>query len=141
MKTLSSILLFMFLLSVNYEMRAQIPIFPIPSYNVHLIGISEFNELSHSSGSKINEKKKKEGNVKGHPCGLDTLDCSFTAYFYSIDGQSRLGPYTVQCGETLTVPLDDREWGVIVISDMVICVDVWISESLELKTNCDNTED
>jgi len=37
-----------------------------------------------------------------------------------------LGPYLVQCGETLTVEIDEREWGVLVETGSETLVDVWI---------------
>jgi len=38
-----------------------------------------------------------------------------------------LGPSTVYAGETLDVPIDERDWGVIVQTSYEIQVDVWVT--------------
>jgi hypothetical protein len=67
-------------------------------------------------------------NIKVQCVGGKNLGtCQATVCVYSLDGQTILGPYTVYGGEILSVPIDDREWGVYVESDDEITVDVWIS--------------
>ena len=57
----------------------------------------------------------------------DTTTCQATVWVYSLDHTTVLGPYTVLCGETLTVDIDDRDWGTLVESDVPVVVSVWIT--------------
>ena len=46
---------------------------------------------------------------------------------FSLDGQDELGPYTVNEGTQLRVTIDEREWGVKVISFLPGCIiSTWI---------------
>ena len=46
---------------------------------------------------------------------------------YSLDGLDELGPYTVNEGTLLYVPIDEREWGVRVIDFLPGCIiSAWI---------------
>ena len=40
-----------------------------------------------------------------------------------------LGPFLITSDETLTIPIDDREWGVFISSDDHVYVDIWTSTS------------
>ena len=128
MKTKSALPFFVLLVAFCINLNAQTIIYPIPSYDVPVLGIAIFQEQEHTPCSMNNEKNKREVIIKAHACGLDSNDCSYTAIVYSLDGQTRLGPYTVQCGETLTVGIGDGLWGVEIISESLLCVDVWINE-------------
>jgi hypothetical protein len=46
-----------------------------------------------------------------------------------------LGPYTLTCDETLSVPIDDREWEVLVYSEDDVIVDIWIDEEALKKSD------
>ena len=46
---------------------------------------------------------------------------------YSLDGFDVLGPYIVYARDTLTVEIDEREWGVMIWPAFNIEVDVWVS--------------
>jgi hypothetical protein len=73
-------------------------------------------------------------------------NCEATVWVYNLDQNTVLGPYTVNCGETLTVEIDEREWGVLVESEEGVIVDVWYStggnksmgESMIQKTKMQN---
>lgn len=48
---------------------------------------------------------------------------------YSLDGEDVLGPYTVTEGTQLRVPIDQREWGVIVIDFISgAIISTWIEQ-------------
>jgi len=95
--------------------------YPIPSYNVSVRSRADFQEKNPAKGRRVM-------NIKVQCVGGKNLGtCQATVWVYSLDGQTILGPYTVYGGEILSVPIDDREWGVYVESDDEITVDVWIS--------------
>ena len=136
MKTVLPVFLLVFMVTCNCDLNAQNMIYPIPSFNVKVIGTAIFQESRLEQGSQNNAKERRAMNVKGGVCGLLTDSCSYVATIYSLDGLTRLGPFTVQCGETLTVEIDDREWGVIIFSGSQLCVDVWIEEFGDPQQKC-----
>ena len=103
--------------------------YPIPSFNVLVDPSAVFQETTNSSF-------KGKRNIKIHvssPQNNDTSSCFANVMVYSLDMQDALGPFHVDCGETLTVPIDEREWGVYVLSDTPVIVSVWITEDALLK--------
>ena len=103
--------------------------YPIPSYNVLVQTNAAFQETSIPTN-------KGKRNINVHPKPLQSTDsssCFCIVLIYSLDKQDVLGPYTVNCSETLTVPIDEREWGVLVTSDTPVEVSVWIDEGSLLK--------
>jgi hypothetical protein len=99
-----------------------IPTYPIPSYGVSVTGYANFRENRLSK--TIPSKEKRSVNIIVSSQGLS--NCSATVWVYSLDRATVLGPFTVTCGQKLTVPIDDREWGVLVESEEEVSVDVWI---------------
>ena len=101
--------------------------YPIPSYDVSVKGRANFQESQTSRG-------RRNLNVKVQ-CGGIALSgtCQATVWVYSLDGQTVLGPYTVNGGETLTVPIDEREWGVYIQTEDIITVAVWVTAEKSLK--------
>ena len=105
--------------------------YPIPSYNVTVKSKANFQE-SKVSGTSDNIQTnsplaKRDMEIKVNCSGLNSLGtCTATIWVYSLDGLTVLGPYTVEGGQGISVPIDYREWGVIVESDDNVAVDVWI---------------
>jgi hypothetical protein len=121
------ILCFLFILSLSGlsgSFAQKLPTYPIPSYNVTVDSLANFRELTNSETSDVCDGKR-EINVQVKPKGGTGL-CSATVWIYSIDQSTILGPYMVSCGSTLTIEIDDREWGVLVESEDEVLVDVWI---------------
>jgi hypothetical protein len=111
--------------------------YPIPSYNVNVTSWANFQEPQLSSEVSIQKSSnsdyvispmaKRDMNVQVNCCGFSSCDsCQATVWVYSLDGQTILGPFTVYGGDVLSVPIDDRDWGVIVSTEDDITVDVWI---------------
>jgi hypothetical protein len=125
MKTSILITLFLSLVCL-YSVKSQnIPIYPIPSYNILVNGIANFkNAISHGE-SLDSPMEKRDANVHLSSGPIGNPDCRATVWLYSLDQTTILGPYEVACGETLTVEIDERDWGVIVQSDTEVIVDVW----------------
>jgi len=111
--------------------------YPIPSYNVNVTSWANFQESqlsseltipnSNNSGYVVSPMAKRDMNVQVNCCGFSSGDsCQATVWVYSLDGQTILGPFTVYGGDVLSVPIDDRDWGVIISTEDDITVDVWI---------------
>ncbi len=95
--------------------------FPIPSYDQSVKSRANFQESQSYRG-------RRNMNVKVKCVGItSSATCQATVWIYSLDGQTVFGPYTVNGGETLTVEIDDREWGVLVQTNDEITVDIWTS--------------
>lgn len=100
--------------------------YPIPSYQVTVNGTAFFCESNDQGGDSDLAKGKRNGIVKVYSPGSEDPGCSATIWWYSLDGLDILGPFTVLCGETLTVEIDERAWGVLVQTESDVLVDVWI---------------
>ena len=102
------------------------PNYPITSCNVPIdSGYALFQERGNIvSINKTREKRDIYFTIIRRVPGIS--DCHSHVRIYSLDGVDTLGPYLVQCGETLTVEIDERDWGVLVETDSDILVDVWI---------------
>ena len=120
MKKLYLLILFTIILG-TIHMNAENP---IPSYNAVVNHNETFQETSGDLQSMILVKAERALNVKikGSSSSMATI------WAYSLDGLDRLGPYYAFGGETVSIPIDDRPWGVTVQSDDPIVVDVWIEE-------------
>ena len=124
MKTYLNLCLFL-ILAFTSQVSAQIAKpYPIPSYNVIVTDPAAFQETGTSA-----TKAKKDVIIQVKPGNAaDSGSCGASVIIYSLDHQTILGPYFVSCGETVTVPIDEREWGVIVTADIPVEVSVWIEE-------------
>lgn len=90
--------------------------YPIPSFNVELTGdnttFEETEGLVLISPMTIAEKNIRIKVDDNNPQQTSWV----TVIIYSLDGQDELGPYTVVEGTPLEVPVDEREWGVMVVN-------------------------
>src|ERR1035437_465437 len=127
MKTMHFLLMLVILVATGsaYGQHQTIPVYPIPSTNVGVDGLADFENLL--STFQNNGKAKRQVHVHFISASLDQLSCEATVVVYSLDGTTFLGPFTVSCGQTLDVNIDERNWGVMVDSDVKLIVDVWIS--------------
>ena len=102
-----------------------VPVYPIPSYNVEVQGYANFVENYGNSNhpNQVLEKRDVSVLIKS-----GTHRCEGTAWVYTLDHLTVLGPYSLICDETLVVEIDDQSWGVLVFSENDVLVDVWISQ-------------
>ncbi len=114
---------FIVCISINPLSGQDCKFYPIPSFNVLVDPAAIFQDMQGGSNSKA---KRQEHVHVGHSNKLDSSSCFAIVTFYTLDHQSVLGPYTVNCGETLSVEIDDQEWGVSVTSLTEIEVSVWV---------------
>lgn len=97
---------------------------PIPSYNVAVNHVADFQEMGRTGVTSIDTRGERVMVV-----AVSGLSSSIAIiWVYSLDKQTTLGPYYVHGGERLYVEIDEREWGVLVESEDHITVDVWIEE-------------
>ena len=126
MKKLLSISILLIVAMGFYPSNAQnIPTYPIPSYNVEVNGYANFREgtVTHNPDSP---EEKRVVNVEVRIPAINQ-DCQATVWIYTLDYTTVLGPYTVNCNEPLSIPVDDREWGVLVETNEPLSVSVWFS--------------
>jgi len=100
---------------------------PIPSFNIPVFGRALFQENLHPSNDNTEGRRRVHIEVSSMKTP-DTLTNSVTVWIYSIDHTTVLGPYSVNYGVTLTVDIDDREWGVMVEASVTVIVSVWITQ-------------
>jgi len=99
---------------------------PIPSYNFPVSGHANFQEKEFVSVHHDNCLGKRDVVVQTTCGSSGVMICTATVWVYSLDGQTIYGPYTMHGGDTLRVEIDDREWGVYVLTDDIVIVNVWI---------------
>jgi len=123
MKTVFFVLCFIVFISVNPLSGQDFKFYPIPSFNVLVDPAAIFQDMQGGSNSKAKREiivHTKKSNKS------DSSSCFASVTLYTLDHQTILGPYTVNCDETLSVEIDDRDWGVSVTSLTEIEVSVWI---------------
>ncbi|MDP1623862.1 MAG: hypothetical protein Q8M08_16165 [Bacteroidales bacterium] len=99
---------------------------PIPSFNIPVFGRALFQENIHLSTDNTDGRRRIHIQVSSQKTP-DTLANPVTVWIYSIDHTTVIGPYSVIYGVTLTVDIDDREWGVMVEARETVVVSVWIT--------------
>lgn len=97
--------------------------YPIPSFNIVSNGSANFLEQVTKS-TVFQFRGKRQLNIKNSGSSSGPVQ----VWAYSFDKVDLLGPYTVYPGETLTIGIDEREWGVITESESEVILSVWISE-------------
>jgi hypothetical protein len=134
MKKIAFLIVFILLCCTIQQAFCQ---YPIPSYNVQVTGWAVFKDggIIPGSNNVINLNKnrifsslaKRTMDIKFNCPGTTLMgNCQATVWVYSLDGTTILGPFYVNGGDVLSVPIDDRDWGVVVKSDDDVSVDVWI---------------
>ena len=100
--------------------------YPIPSFNVQVIGLAVFEE-----NIQLSQKELSKGKRRMHVVVTAMTKKSphvATVYIYSLDQQDILGPFLAYNGVEISEEIDEREWGVLVQSDIEVAVDTWITE-------------
>jgi hypothetical protein len=96
---------------------------PIPSYATSVNGRALFVSDSSFMDGKTTIKIKRICSMSG---GVPESPDPVAVWVFTIDQTTILGPFYLGCDQVLEVPIDDREWGVLVESDDEVIVDVWI---------------
>ena len=108
-----------------FGQHPNIPVYPIPSYNITVDGLADFANLCTTIGH--NTDGKRQVHVHVDPILNGIPGCDATVWVYTLDATTVLGPFTVDCEQTLDVNIDDRDWGVMVNSEEKIIVTVWFT--------------
>jgi hypothetical protein len=99
--------------------------YPIPSYNVGVDPTAYFIEGINHKIILPNTDAKRKVIIRITCPPTDGYTCSATVWVFSLDGETRLGPYRMNGGDILEVEIDEKEWGVRVDSEERVIVDVW----------------
>ena len=122
-KIVSTFLVFAgILLNVFQGSAETIKPYPIPSYNILVSSPTLFQETASA-----NTKEKRDVHIQVNCQGKSDTTCCASVILYTLDLETYLGPFRVCCGETIVVPIDEREWGVAVNSECQVNVSVWIT--------------
>jgi hypothetical protein len=128
---MKKLILFIFYSGIALSIYAQ---YPIPSYNVPVCPRATFTE----KGIVLQSKKNAPAGKKVIIIHIvrqtsDSIRNTITVYVYSLDGTTILGPFYVTSDTTLTVQIDERDWGVLVNDQYEVEVSVWIEELAYFK--------
>jgi hypothetical protein len=125
MTMIAIVLLMLFSFGCSNIYSQNIPVYPIPSYNVVVDGYADF--MNQFSNSQNNQNKAKRDVIVHLKSAVEpSLPCQATVWVYSLDLTTVLGPFSLVCGNELSVQIDERDWGVFVETEDKVIVDVWI---------------
>ena len=99
--------------------------YPIPSSNVTVNEKATFEENGVFNLSPESPCRMRQVIVHSTVVHSTAEAPEILVWFYSLDGQSRYGPYTIDSTYT-AFTIDNRLWGVLIVTDREILVDVWI---------------
>jgi hypothetical protein len=121
MKNIYVLILFAVTAFIN-PVKAQ---YPIPSYNVSVNGKATFEENEQLILSPESPSRIRNVIVHSSVVHMDPSTPDISIRFYSLDGQNTYGPYLMDSNYKI-FEIDDRQWGVLIVTDQEISVDVWI---------------
>jgi hypothetical protein len=101
---------------------------PIPSYNVPVNSRTVFLEDRSTLCVVNNGEEKRDMNIQNSGGGYAPEVSYISVIVYRLDNQKTKGPYIIMSGEHLSVPIDGKEWGVIMDPSSTSTVSVWIDK-------------
>jgi len=125
MKKLYGLIVICTIFGIMQGFSQNIPSYPIPSFGISVDGFVNFKNRSIQNDNCDNLREKRVAKVHLRSAFEENPECQATVWVYTLDYTTILGPFTVLCDETLTVEIDEREWGVLVESEFEVIVDVW----------------
>jgi hypothetical protein len=97
---------------------------PIPSYNAKVSGSETFVENHQSNGNSAPDwVGKREMVIVAQVSG--PVGTPVNIWVYSLDLQDILGPYILYDRGSITVEIDDRNWGVLIQCEYNVTVSIW----------------
>ncbi|RLD86888.1 MAG: hypothetical protein DRJ09_11210 [Bacteroidetes bacterium] len=94
--------------------------YPIASYDTPTAPGTYFTMSHATSPSMSAEKRKMNVNTTG---GSSAPTSEFVTFMvYSLDMQDFKGPYTIQIGSSKSIPIDERQWGLVVLGQTGDCL-------------------
>jgi hypothetical protein len=106
---------------------------PIPSINFQLKKTATFQEGIQGPNNNSFSDERRDMHVSNDGSGGNGHGPERHAviiYVYRLDGSKTKGPYHVDPGETVTVPIDGHQWGVYARSQHPSVISVWIGGEL-----------
>ena len=99
---------------------------PIPSWNVPVFFRANFLQTGNGIPYPAKVSRSKQTlHVAVHRTAAPLPNCG-TVWFYCLETLDVLGPFPLCEGESLSVEIDEYQWGVHVESESHLVVDVWI---------------
>jgi hypothetical protein len=133
-KTMKKFILVFIALTIAVCFQAK-AVKPIPSYNSPLYNLANFQEKQHNDKNGI--KEKRDMCVQSTTTGGGHTNA--TIWIYSLDFRTILGPFILTDNDKITVQVDEREWGVLVLTDAAhLSVSVWIDKEGSGGTKAEN---
>lgn len=127
MKKLISILMILFF-GAGIHLQASKP---IPSFKTQISNVANFQEKHQGTDySNLNPDPKGKRNMIIVAQGIGPAKGPITIWVYSLDMQDVLGPFTIDGSGTITVQIDDRDWGTIIQCDGKCMVSVWTDDEI-----------
>ena len=106
---------------------------PIPSFNFQLKKNANFQETNFGTGHSDLSKDRRDMNVSNDSPGGNkpgTGSGWISVMIYRLDHSIVRGPFFIRAGETLTIPIDGKPWGVFAHSPHKTIISVWTSRDL-----------
>jgi hypothetical protein len=125
MKNIYVLILFVIAGFIN-PVKAQ---YPIPSYNVSVYDKATFEENEQLILSSASPCRMRQVIIHSTVVHMISSTPNISVWIYSLDGQNIYGPYPISSDYTY-FEIDNRQWGVRIVTDQEILVDVWIGLGL-----------
>ncbi len=106
---------------------------PIPSYKYPINRTQNFIEKIAKDGDPSPKGKRDMLVQSSISSGKPTMA---TLYAFSTDGTTVVGPYVIYSGQTIIIPIDDRQWGLNVVAqgNDHVYISVWIIDYYDPMT-------
>ena len=126
MKTTILLAAFVLLTAMNGLFAQHPQVYPIPSFNCFLTAQNTgFQEKkTHIAPSR----EKRDMDVTISSSSTTPMPIYATVYLVKDNGATTLGPFTAFDNETLSVPIDNGQWAVIINCDWDILASVWTNQ-------------
>ena len=106
---------------------------PIPSYNVPVTGRALFvGNTTNINNNQALIAEKRDMNVSNEGGGNGPVGGTMTVYITRVDQSIVLGPYSIGAGQTISVPIENSPWDVIMVTSQTTLVNVWIDNGYSL---------
>ncbi len=112
-----------FLYDLTVLKTEEIPVWPIPSYGIKVMGYAIFTESERKTVMAGLRAKRKAVVVVTSTGGSQS--CSATVWAYTRDLSTILGPFTATCEIPLEIDIDESEWNILLYTTTEEYADVF----------------
>jgi len=124
MKKIFFVAAFFIFVGLNSLLAQNLPINPIPSYNVQLTSLNTAFQEPGLHGTPTREKREMDIVISSS--STYSHDVSAKVWVVKDNGSIVLGPFRAFMDQVLAVQIDEGQWGVIIRCDMDVTASVWI---------------